>query len=121
MNEKITQNGSNDFELRKATPEEERKILAASVDPYDGPTVDEPVMASERPLTFGERAVGLAFNPSGDNAVHTCKRRFASAIDQMNDLRQGSTNGEQKRYASAAITLMEQAQMMAVKAITWKD
>jgi len=37
--------------------------------------------------TFGERAVGLSFNPSGDDAVAQCKREFAAAIDRMNDLR----------------------------------
>ena len=37
--------------------------------------------------TYGEKAVGLSFNPSGSDAVIRCKRRFAGAIDQMNDLR----------------------------------
>ena len=43
--------------------------------------------------TFGEKAVGLSFNPSGDDAV--------------------------ARRASVAITEAQTAQMWAVKAITW--
>ena len=38
---------------------------------------------TQRTLTFGERAVGLTFNPSGDPAVHECKAGFAKLIDQM--------------------------------------
>jgi hypothetical protein len=73
-----------------------------------------------RPLTFGEKAVGLTFNPSGDQAVNDCKRTFALAIDQMNDLRATSDNPEVKRMASVAITEAQTAQMWAVKAITWR-
>lgn len=71
--------------------------------------------------TFGQKAVGLSFNPSGDDAVGNCKQGFASLIDQMNDLRATSTSGEQKRLASVAITDAQAAQMWAVKALTWKD
>jgi hypothetical protein len=71
--------------------------------------------------TFGQKAVGLAFNPSGDDAVSKCKQIFADAIDQMNDLRSASTSNEVKRMTSIAITEAQTAQMWAVKAITWKD
>jgi len=78
-------------------------------------------MEPGRPMTFGEIAVGLTFNPSGDDAVNECKETFAKAIDQMNDLRQSEecTPGK-ARHASTAITMLEDAQMRAVKAITWK-
>ena len=72
-------------------------------------------------LTFGQKAVGLNFNPSGDDAVGQCKQKFADAIDQLNDLRNSSTSGEFKRLSSVAITETQSAQMWAVKAITWKD
>jgi hypothetical protein len=72
-------------------------------------------------LTFGQKAVGLSFNPSGDDAVANCKQGFANEIDRMNDLRNSSTSGEQKRLCSVAITEMQTAQMWAVKALTWKD
>lgn len=72
--------------------------------------------------TFGQKAVGLSFNPSGDDAVGKAKQMIADAIDQMDDLRNNpeSTPG-QKRHASTAITMLEDAQMRMVKALTWKD
>jgi hypothetical protein len=71
-------------------------------------------------LTFGEKAVGLTFNPSGDDAVAQCKAEFARVIDRMNALRTASDNPEVKRMASVAITEAQTAQMWAVKAITWR-
>lgn len=73
-----------------------------------------------REMTFGEKAVGLSFNPSGDDAVAQCKAEFAKVIDRMNDLRNSTDNTEVKRMASVAITEAQTAQMWAVKAITWR-
>lgn len=71
-------------------------------------------------LTYGQKAVGLLFNPSGDDAVGQCKQGFADLIDQMDALRNDpETTGEAKRLAAIAITEMQGAQMFAVKAITW--
>lgn len=78
--------------------------------------------ADETPeLTYGQKAVGAKFNPSGDDAVAACKDGFAGEIDRMNNLRNASTSQEQKRLASVAITELQTAQMWAVKALTWKD
>jgi len=73
-----------------------------------------------REMTYGEKAVGLAFNPSNEDAVANCKKEFATVIDRMNDLRNTTDNAEVKRMASVAITEVQTAQMWAVKAITWK-
>lgn len=75
----------------------------------------------ERELTFGEKAVGLTFNPSSNKEVDYAKVLFAKAIDQLNDLRAETESEEVKRLASIAITQAQQAQMWSVKAITWKD
>jgi hypothetical protein len=75
----------------------------------------------EREMTFGEKAVGLTFNPSNDDAVAKCKAEFAAVIDRMDDLRVGSSCPEVRRMASIAITEAQTAQMWAVKAITWKN
>lgn len=75
----------------------------------------------EKQLTFGQKAVGLSFNPSGDEGVTRCKQGFADLIDQMNDLRNNSDSAGMNRHVSIAITQMENAQMRAVKALTWKD
>jgi len=77
---------------------------------------------SIREQTFGERAVGVTFNPSGLDAVGQCKSVVAALIDQLNDMRELETaTPEQKRLASIAITEAQSAQMWAVKALTWQD
>ena len=74
-----------------------------------------------RELTFGEKAVGITFNPSQDTGVSTLKRYFAQIIDDLNSLRSDPrTTPEQSRLYSIAITEAQGAQMWAVKAITWK-
>jgi hypothetical protein len=76
--------------------------------------------SKEQDLSFGQKAVGLTFNPSGDDAVAQCKQEFATTIDRMNALRNSSDNPDVKRMASVAITEAQTAQMWAVKAITWR-
>jgi hypothetical protein len=76
---------------------------------------------SEIPLTYGQKAVGARFNPSGATEVDVIKQKYAEIIDAMNELRASSQSQEQKRHASVAITEAESAQMRAVKALTWKD
>jgi len=70
--------------------------------------------------SFGERAVGLTFNPSGDNDVNEVKRLFAEVIDFLNNLRAETHDPEKKRMYSVAITDAQTAQMWGVKAITWR-
>lgn len=78
--------------------------------------------AEGRELTYGEKAVGLSFNPSGDPAVHRCKVEFAAVIDHMHELRMANMGSSDiHRMASIAITEAQTAQMWAVKAITWKS
>jgi hypothetical protein len=79
-------------------------------------------MTIAREPTFGEKAVGVSFNPGGNPAVDQCKRSYAAAIDQLNDLRVSATlsgRAEVARLASIAITEAQTSQMWAVKAITW--
>jgi hypothetical protein len=77
-------------------------------------------MSETREMTFGEKAVGLTFNPGNNAEVDACKREFAAVIDRMNDLRNSTGNAEIKRMTSVAITEAQTAQMWAVKAITWQ-
>jgi len=72
-------------------------------------------------ITYGQKAVGIRFNPSDLSSVDICKQRFADAIDEMDRLRSMSESQEQKRLSSVAITELQTAQMWAVKALTWKD
>lgn len=72
-------------------------------------------------LSYGEKAVGLTFNPSADANVEKIKRLYAEIIDRMNDWRTGSTSTEASRLASIAITEAQASQMFAVKSFTWQD
>jgi hypothetical protein len=74
-----------------------------------------------RVFTYGERAVGLDFNPSGSGEVFDCKTAFAAEIDRMNNIRNEAISPERKRLASIAITELQTAQMWAVKALTWGE
>ncbi len=73
------------------------------------------------PLTFGEKACGLTFNPSGDPDVAKLKQAAADFIDLCNNLREGTRSPEKKRMFSVAITEAQSAQMWSVKAATWLD
>ena len=73
-----------------------------------------------RALSFGEKAVGLSFNPSGDPTVNDLKVLYAQVIDRCNHIRHVSEDPEVKRMASVAITEAQTSQMWAVKAATWR-
>lgn len=72
-------------------------------------------------LSFGQKAVGLTFNPSGDPQVIELKQAAAAFIDLCNDARAKSESSEVKRMLSVAITETQTAQMWSVKAVTWSD
>lgn len=76
--------------------------------------------SEDRPMTYGEGAVGLSFNPGGSEAVNTIKKRYAEVIDFLNHARDTAVDPETKRLCSIAITEAQGAQMWAVKAITWE-
>ena len=85
------------------------------------------VETTNRPRTFGERAVGLTFNPGNNPEVDKVKKLYADVIDQLNDARSevqkaedDGSKGEKMRLYSVAITEAQAAQMWAVKAITWR-
>jgi hypothetical protein len=79
-------------------------------------------MQDQKELTFGQKAVGVTFNPSQNQAVASVKQKFADLIDDLDGLRNDPNMGAGvKRHASVAITDLETAQMRAVKALTWVD
>jgi hypothetical protein len=71
--------------------------------------------------TYGEQAVGLTFNPSGDPKVTQLKQLYAQIIDICNDERTSANKGEKARLWSIAITEAQGAQMWAIKAATWRE
>jgi hypothetical protein len=76
---------------------------------------------TNQPQTFGQKAVGLQFNPSNLDSVNVVKKHYADIIDDLQSLRTTSESPEVKRLCSVAITEAQGAQMWAVKALTWKD
>lgn len=74
-------------------------------------------MPTDREPTFGEKAMGVSFNPSGDEKVAKLKSLYAEIADILNDDR-GDNRDERARLASVAITEAQGAQMWAVKAVT---
>lgn len=71
--------------------------------------------------SFGMKAVGLDFNPSGNPTVRQLKEAAANFIDLCNEGRNMSSDPEVKRMLSVAITECQTAQMWAVKAATWTN
>ena len=71
--------------------------------------------------SYGEKAVGLSFNPSENPDVREVKQLYADIIDFLNTKKERADDGETKRLCSIAITDAQTAQMWAVKAITWEN
>lgn len=72
-------------------------------------------------LTFGEKMVGLSFNPSGDKNVAKVKELFSKVIDLLNEQSDLAQSSYSARFYSEAIQKAISAQMWAVKALTFKD
>lgn len=83
-------------------------------------TSEQP-QVEKTPMTFGQKAVGISFNPSNDNAVDRLKQICANAIDELNTLRQTTESHLQKNFCEIAIEQLMTGQMWGVKAITWKE
>lgn len=75
----------------------------------------------DRELTFGEKAVGLSFNPGGMQEVNDIKKAYAGIIDMLHAQREECGQCEKGRLLSVAITDAQGAQMWAVKGVTWSD
>jgi hypothetical protein len=77
---------------------------------------------SERELTYGEKMAGISFNPSAIPEVDDVKRSAARFIDDIvngTDL-EGIATPEQRLMLEQAAMLALQAQMLTVKAITYR-
>ncbi len=74
-----------------------------------------------RELTYGEKAVGITFNPSNDPNVQAIKETCANVIDLLNAQRELTATGEIKAMLTIAIRDIQSGQMWGVKAVTWRD
>ena len=82
---------------------------------------------SVRLQTFGEKAVGITFNPSGSDEVHEAKMLAAKQIDLLEKVHIKLTNDSANTtwvrnvLRTQAFNLLVSAQMALVKYLTWKD
>lgn len=92
-------------------------------DPSSNETPSQPTPPPARgQQTFGEKAVGISFNPSGDPSVNELKQLYAQIIDICHAKRQSLMGGSlASGLWAVAITEAQGAQMWAVKAATWRD
>lgn len=75
-------------------------------------------------LTYGQKLVGLAFNPSEGathDAVHEAKTLAAKLIDMVENGRQPNDSRVKNSLTTAASMAVLAAQMAVVKVLTWKD
>ena len=73
------------------------------------------------PLTFGEKLVGLTFNPSNDDKVGKAKKLCAELADLLNEHNQESDSTQfSQRLFSHTICEILNAQMNVVKVLTLK-
>lgn len=77
-----------------------------------------------RDMTAGEKAVGLTFNPSGDEKVLKLKQLFAEAFDivEQSVSADDGTNetARVRKMRDASLHEIVTAQMWAVKVVTFK-
>ena len=82
---------------------------------------------AERPQTFGEKAVGITFNPSGADEVYEAKMLAAKQIDLLEKVHIKLTNDSANTtwvrnvLRTQAFNALISAQMAVVKYLTWKD
>lgn len=79
----------------------------------------------QRELTFGEKAVGITFNPSFNPKVDEVKALSAKIIDTLNEAKiaRGTSpvSWTTNVLFTAAFNAVIAAQMAVVKYITWND
>ena len=83
---------------------------------------------NQQELTLRKKAVGLTFNPSGEENVTKAKQLMAEAIDLLEkDHDEKTDNGNMMSswtrnvFRTAAFNAIVAAQMALVKYLTWKN
>lgn len=71
--------------------------------------------------TYGQKAVGLEFNPDGNKVVTDVKQQCADLIDLCESLRTPNDSRFKNTLITMAVTSVVAAQMAVVKVVTWKD
>ena len=78
-------------------------------------------VADGRPMTFGEKLVGITFNPSADDKVAKAKQLCAELADLLNEHNESQEKSQDsQRLFSHAVSEILNAQMNVVKVLTYK-
>ncbi len=72
-------------------------------------------------LTYGQKLVGLTFNPSADPKVQEVKEKCAELIDLIQECWTPNTSRMATEFYNEAVMQIVLAQMLVVKGLTWKD
>lgn len=72
-------------------------------------------------MTYGQKCVGVSFNPSGDENVAKIKQCAAEMIDTLVNSITGENSELKAEIHRRAVQDVIAAQMMCVKAVTFKD
>lgn len=89
--------------------------------------INYPMKEDSKALTFGQKAVGLTFNPSGDPKVIKAQQLLAEAIDLLEEVHQEKTNNGEATswyrnvFRTEAFNQLVNASSSLVKYLTWRD
>ncbi len=123
--EKLSQENDDLSNINQKQAEEIKELIekVAKLEKEAAPKKElkEKVPEFGKTPSFGQKMVGINFNPSGLDEVGFSKNIFANAIDQIHDIRKVGTSPTQNGLCEQAVQACVVAQMLAVKAITWKD
>lgn len=72
-------------------------------------------------LTYGQKLVGLTFNPSADPKVQEVKEKCAELIDLIQESWTPFMGNIPSGFYDDAIKNIVLAQMLTVKGLTWTD
>jgi hypothetical protein len=79
----------------------------------------EEQLQNQRPMSFGEKLVGLTFNPSNDDKVSKAKRLCAELMDLVDSEMQSRENSRLSNYLyTHTVGEILNAQMNVVKVLT---
>ena len=113
-----TADAPKDLEQLKSMSEKEKQRMAEN----------NGIGPESKVLTFGQKAVGLTFNPSGDPRVVKAKQLIADAIDLLEEVHQEKTdNGAASStwyrnvFRTEAFNQLVNASSSLVKYLTWQD
>lgn len=118
----LDEESKKNLEIQEGLMKNYADILLQRIERFEG-KIENTIIE----LTFGQKAVGLTFNPSGNDKVGKAKQLMADAIDLLEDhhaeimMKDPNVNTWIRAVLrKAAFNAIISAQMTLVKYLTWK-